>query len=130
MRNFPINELRRVSTYFFGSDRPSEKLMHESQVAVYIKAQIELHYERETNPHVDKWNAAHPELARNTGGTARAKTINVGKFFDKAGPYWWTTPGMEDNGTGAAVLLGWNDERYWAHPDVLAQEAENPPDSE
>lgn len=123
MKDFPISELRKVSTYFFGSEHPSEKMMHVSQVETYIKAQIELHYERKTNPHVDRWNATHPnDRLRSTGETSRARIINVSAFFDKAGPYWWTTPGMEDNGTGAEVLLGWNEKRHWAHPDILAEE--------
>lgn len=132
MRNFPINELRKVSVYFGGLlTSPSDHFMHESEVEVFVKSIVELHYERTHNPHVIAYQAAHPEIKHFTdGATSRVQSIHVGKFFDKAGPYWWTTPGMVDTGDGAHVLLGWDDRRVWAHPDILAREAENAPDSE
>lgn len=126
MRDFPIKELRQVDVYFGGLlTNPSVHHMHESEVAVFVAAIIELHFTREANPHVVAWNEREPNRPNKTDGkTARVQSIHVGKFFDKARPYWWTTPGMHDTGNGAHILLGWDMERVWAHPDILAREAE------
>lgn len=124
MHDFPIKELRRVSYHMEGATIPSERFMHESQVDVFVAAIVELHFTREVNPHIAKWNEQEPNRPNKSDGkTARVREIYVGKFFDRAGPYWWTTSGMEDNGKGASILLGWDDERVWAHPDILASEA-------
>lgn len=132
MQNFPIKELRQVSVYFGGLlTAPSLHYMHESEVDVFVAAIIELHFTRTHNPHVVAYNLAHPELAHhNDGATGRVQSIHIGTFFDKVSTYWWTTPGMNDNGSGASILLGWNNERVWAHPDILAREADQEVPSE
>lgn len=87
-----------------------QNIVHESEVDTFLKATLELHYAPGLNPH--------------NGNKCRiAREITVASF-DAAGPFWWTTPGLKDNGDPSGATLLQSDgrsRRLWINPDYLAQ---------
>lgn len=89
-------------------------ITHESHVAGFVAAQIELHHEPGVNPF-------------NGNKTTPIWRIETAPFT-ACGPYWWTTPGLarEKPCTNGTILLNTQHSRrlIWEHP-ALAEINEN-----
>lgn len=88
-----LSELRQVALYFVGDAWPrSTHIVLASEVDKFVAACRELHHESAINPHSGL-------------KTARLSRITVGRLV-LFGPYWWSTPGLRDNGDpkGARVI--------------------------
>ena len=76
-------------------DSSSEYLVAESDLLRFLAAALELHYEPGRNPH-------------SNFDTAQALAITVVQLRPQ-GPYWWTTPGLQENyDNKGAVVFCWD----------------------
>ena len=82
-----LGEIRAVTLEFL-SGRQSTYLVPKEEVDAFVEAAKELHYKPGINPH-------------NRVKTAPITVISVGELTFRdgfCGPYWWTTPGLAENG--------------------------------
>lgn len=88
----------------FESGTESVYIIQESDVDKFVAATLELHYNPGKNPHNDVV-------------TSRVKKITK-KALVKAGPYWWSTPGLQDNydPNGVAIYDFVESEVIWTPP--------------
>jgi hypothetical protein len=111
--DLPLNQFRCVRVTSLDGRSDSEYVVHESQVATFIEAQKNLHFEPGVNPH--------------TGGvTQRIGRIQVLSYKAQK-PRWWSTPDLMENDdpAGATVFETEIDgEDAWVHPEVLRREEE------
>jgi len=91
-----VSELRQVVVTFkrqSPGDHPRQALyhMHYSQVARFVEATVRLHHTPGINPHTQ-------------GKTDRLWRIEVCDFT-LTGPFWWTTPDLQNNHDPAGAQL-------------------------
>lgn len=104
-----LAELRRVRLYFKGSDNPTEDYMHKDQVAIYLEAKLQLHYQPGINPY-------------NGNQTCVLWKVESEKLSDST-IYWHTTPGLDEKkSAGAPVSYFHRESRLWSHPECLEEE--------
>ena|SRR5271166_5419859 len=111
------SELREVILYYTADRKtilPHEQrhYMMESQVATFLQATLELHYQPGINPH-------------NGNTAALLWEAKVGKL-EQPVSYWWCVPGLHKNHDQAgAQISSFVHKSLWVHPDLqvlLAQE--------
>lgn len=107
--NYSVSELRLVRMYLKGNHIPTDHLMHQSQVDLFLKATLELHYQPGINPY-NKLKTA--ELWYATVASVRGSN-----------DWWWTKAnlGIDKTAQGAAISY-WREERVWTHPELAAKE--------
>lgn len=92
-----------------GFRHPTEHLMHESQVDLFLKAALELHYEPGINPH-------------NTVKATELWYVTVGSVKG-CNEWWWTKVGLGiDKTAQGAEISYWDNKRVWTHPELAAEE--------
>ena|SRR5665213_2272120 len=112
-KDFPISELRTIVLTYKGSKNASRHMMHESQVKAFVEATLKLHY--------------HPGINPYTGGKTSEIELIVSYRLDKSEQttFWWCSSTLsEDKWNGAYIFHCEFSEMLWAHPDLLAKEAE------
>lgn len=93
----PSAGLVMVSIYFsFEDDRmPTQHIVAVNQLEKFLLATLELHYNPGHNPH--NLNAAAPVQLITTA------------LLKPAGPYWWSTPGLQENyDSDGVVIFHWD----------------------
>lgn len=101
---FGIGKFRKVILHFEGGST-SEYIVHQGDFRKLIKATLQLHFDPGTNPY-------------SMGETAKVIKITAQTLKAK-GPYWWSTPGLDDNPFGA-VLWEWSPSEpktIWKRPE-------------
>jgi len=101
--------LVRVLRYdsFEEDQKPSENIVAESQLAAFLSATLTLHFEPGYNPH--------------SGGACSKALCITAEKLETSGPYWWSTPGVQDNGDpDGAVIFHWSytPTILWVRPGV------------
>lgn len=122
--DFPISELRIVKLYFikdYGDgrkgrdDHPSVHMMHKSQVETFLKASLNLHH--------------FPCYHRNgeLRNVSQLWEVTAHRVNTKTTSYWWCEENLQTNGSamGAQLNETHSYDRLWAHPELLAGEAED-----
>lgn len=85
----------------------SDHIVAEGDVLTFLTASLELHHQPGMNPHNE--NPASP-----------VQVITAAVMRPK-GPFWWSTPGLEDNYLeDGAVIFDWDPlpRIIWSHPDM------------
>jgi len=119
MKDFPVSELRQVAVSFQGNQMPTHYYMHKDDVALFLRATVELHYQPGKNPY-------------NGASTALLWKVEVSDNYESS-VKWWTTPGL---GLGVVTLEGaetlnfYSISRVWTHPDLLEQEKKQQEDND
>lgn len=93
----PSAGLVKVSVFytFEGEYTPSEYIVAVHQLEKFLLATLELHYNPGHNPH-----------NRNKAAPVQLITTAVMK---PAGPYWWSTPGLQENyDSDGVVIFNWD----------------------
>ncbi len=111
----PTAGLVEVSLYWdFERDRSSH-IVAESDLVKLVAATLELHYEPGINPH-----------GPDDGGKATPLLCLAVKTLKPAGPFWWSTPGLERNDDDkGAVIFDWESalKIVWTRPGVELPES-------
>jgi len=114
--NGSIRDYRAVVVYFHGGNR-SQYIFHKEDVSKFAQAQVKLHHSPGVNPHSKLTTAP---IWRITSAVLCA-----------SGPYWWTTPSLNPDGSGARFIEGgpdeeiiWEDRKYVEEQVRLEIEAE------
>lgn len=95
LQQVPIADLRLIIlTYEDGLEE--DRFVHKNSVDKFVEASMELHYQPGINPH-------------NGGRAGKITRISVAKP-DISGPYWWSTPGLQQNYDPEGVpIIDWYD---------------------
>jgi hypothetical protein len=108
---YPVSELRLVRLYMKNRPNSYEYFMHQSQVEVFVKASLELHFEPGINPY-------------NKVKTSEIWFITVSEL-QGSNAWWWTTIGLGiDKANQGASISYWKESRVWTHPELAALELE------
>lgn len=91
-------EKEGISDHFIRGRRDIER---------FLKAILELHFEPGINPHITDRDPK----------TAEVQLVAIAPF-SKNGPYWWSTPGLQENydHNGASVYTSVGFDAVWVRP--------------
>lgn len=114
------NELILFRLYYRDGGMVEHTLMRK-HLDRMLRATLQLHYEPGRNPH----NNVKTSEARRIAICTQQGNIKTGANAKGEGPYWWSTPGLMDNGDPAGALifdeppvLNWSSEEeiLWENP--------------
>lgn len=106
--------LVKVSTHtsFVENEKPTTHIVAEHQLAAFLTATLQLHYDPGINP-------------GNGTKAAEALCITATKLKTK-GPFWWTVPGLKrEDAQNGAIIFSWETTPtiLWTRPGVELPES-------
>jgi hypothetical protein len=103
-----LSEICRVTLNFIDS-KPTSYLIPAAEVERFVEASKRLHWRPGRNPH----NGVHAALIWQI-------TVAELKLH---GPFWWTTPDLQNNGdpAGAHTIDGYLDKVVWEDREYIAR---------
>ena len=105
-------DLRRVELHWESLGEPAVYVVSEQELQRFIKATVKLHHHPGINPHVKDRDAKTAQVAKITA-----------QRLKPSGPYWWSTPNLQENyDPNGAILWDWDirTETVWEKPQILA----------
>ncbi|QIG68103.1 hypothetical protein EVB55_168 [Rhizobium phage RHph_Y68] len=101
-----LSDLREVVLHFLNGGSRETDIIHKDDVAAYVQAKIELHFNPGINPGTKE-------------KTSELASIRVGEFKNE-GAFWHTTPGLGEDrlAKGAQCFHAWGSKLVWKNPKL------------
>lgn len=108
MTDIQLSDVRKVTLYYIGTT-PSSFLIPAAEVDRFVDASKRLHWKPGRNPH-------------NGCEASKVYQITVGTM-EARGPFWWTTPDLQNNGdpAGARIIDVGTERTVWVDDEYIAR---------